>query len=325
MEVTKIKGNNKNIIFLIIILVILSIVSLLTGVQKFTLENLLLGKETQLLIISRIPRLVSILVTGANLGIAGIIVQTISSNKFVSPSTIGTMDWAKFGIMISLIFLGDKSTLLKMTVAFIFALFGTMLFMKVLSKMKIKNVVMIPLIGIMLGNVVNSITGFVAYKSDLIQNIGSWMQGNFALVVKGRYELIYIGIPFLVLAYIYTDKFTIVGIGKDFSANLGLNREKITFIGLIIVSVITASIVVTIGTIPYVGLIIPNIVSIYKGDNMKKSLPDTAILGALFVLICDIAGRIVMYPYEVSISVIMSIVGSLIFLILIFRRYKYAN
>ena len=325
MEVTKIKGNNKNIIFLIIILVILSIVSLLTGVQKLTLENLLLGKETQLLIISRIPRLVSILVTGASLGIAGIIVQTISSNKFVSPSTIGTMDWAKFGIMISLIFLGDKSTLLQMTVAFIFALFGTMLFMKVLSKMKIKNVVMIPLIGIMLGNVVNSITSFVAYKFDLIQNIGSWMQGNFALVVKGRYELIYIGIPFLVLAYIYTDKFTIVGIGKDFSANLGLNREKITFIGLIIVSVITASIVVTIGTIPYVGLIIPNIVSIYKGDNMKKSLPDTAILGALFVLICDIAGRIVMYPYEVSISVIMSIVGSLIFLILIFRRYKYAN
>ena len=325
MEVAKIKGNNKNIIFLIIILVILSIVSLLTGVQKFTLENLLLGKETQLLIISRIPRLVSILVTGASLGIAGIIVQTISSNKFVSPSTIGTMDWAKFGIMISLIFLGDKSTLLKMTVAFIFALFGTMLFMKVLSKMKIKNVVMIPLIGIMLGNVVNSITGFVAYKFDLIQSIGSWMQGNFALVVKGRYELIYIGIPFFVLAYIYTDKFTIVGIGKDFSDNLGLNREKITFIGLIIVSVITASIVVTIGTIPYVGLIIPNIVSIYKGDNMKKSLPDTAILGALFVLICDIAGRIVMYPYEVSISVIMSIVGSLIFLILIFKRYKYAN
>ena len=297
----------------------------MTGVQKFTLENLLLGKETQLLIISRIPRLVSILVTGASLGIAGIIVQTISSNKFVSPSTIGTMDWAKFGIMISLIFLGDKSTLLKMTVAFIFALFGTMLFMKVLSKMKIKNVVMIPLIGIMLGNVVNSITGFVAYKFDLIQSIGSWMQGNFALVVKGRYELIYIGIPFFVLAYIYTDKFTIVGIGKNFSDNLGLNRDKITFIGLIIVSVITASIVVTIGTIPYVGLIIPNIVSIYKGDNMKKSLPDTAILGALFVLICDIAGRIVMYPYEVSISVIMSIVGSLIFLILIFRRYKYAN
>lgn len=325
MEVAKIKGNNKNIIFLIIILVILSIVSLFTGVQKFTLENLLLGKETQLLIISRIPRLVSILVTGASLGIAGIIVQTISSNKFVSPSTIGTMDWAKFGIMISLIFLGDKSTLLKMTVAFIFALFGTMLFMKVLSKMKIKNVVMIPLIGIMLGNVVNSITGFVAYKFDLIQNIGSWMQGNFALVVKGRYELIYIGIPFLVLAYIYTDKFTIVGIGKDFSDNLGLNRDKIIFMGLIIVSVITASIVVTIGTVPYVGLIIPNIVSIYKGDNMKKSLPDTAILGALFVLICDIAGRIVMYPYEVSISIIMSIVGSLIFLILVFRRYKYAN
>ena len=321
----KIKKNNRYMYIFIILLIIFSILSLFTGVQKITFGELVSGKETQLLIISRIPRLISVLVTGASLGITGIIVQTISSNKFVSPSTIGTMDWAKFGIMVSLIFFGDKSTMLKMIVAFLFALFGTVFFMQVLKKMKIKNIVMIPLIGIMLGNVVNSITGFIAYKFDLIQNIGSWMQGNFALIVKGRYELLYIGIPFFLLAYIYTDKFTIAGIGEDFSANLGLNREKVMLIGLVIVSVITASIVVTIGTIPYVGLIIPNIVSIYKGDNMKKSLPDTAILGALFVLVCDIAGRVVMYPYEVSVSIVMSIVGSLIFLILIFRRYRYAN
>ncbi len=321
----KIKKNNRYMYIFIILLIIFSILSLFTGVQKITFGELVSGKETQLLIISRIPRLISVLVTGASLGITGIIVQTISSNKFVSPSTIGTMDWAKFGIMVSLIFFGDKSTMLKMIVAFLFALFGTVFFMQVLKKMKIKNIVMIPLIGIMLGNVVNSITGFIAYKFDLIQNIGSWMQGNFALIVKGRYELLYIGIPFFLLAYIYTDKFTIAGIGEDFSANLGLNREKVMLIGLVIVSVITASIVVTIGTIPYVGLIIPNIVSIYKGDNMKKSLPDTAILGALFVLVCDIAGRVIMYPYEVSVSIVMSIVGSLIFLILIFRRYRYAN
>ena len=281
-------------------------------------------KETQLLLISRIPRLISILVTGASLGVAGIIIQTISNNKFVAPSTIGTMDWAKFGIMISLIFFGDKSTMLKMTVAFLFALFGTLFFMQVLKKIQIKNSIMILLIGIMLGNVINSVTGFIAYKFDLIQNINSWLQGNFSLIIKGKYELLYLGIPFFLIAYIYADKFTIAGIGEDFSSNLGLNRENIVMIGLIIVSVITSIIVVTIGSIPYIGLIIPNIVSIYKGDNMKKSLFDIAVLGSLFLLICDLIGRIVIFPYEMSVSVIVSIIGSIIFLFLIFRRYKYA-
>lgn len=281
-------------------------------------------KETQLLLISRIPRLISILVTGASLGVAGIIIQTISNNKFVAPSTIGTMDWAKFGIMISLIFFGDKSTMLKMTVAFLFALFGTLFFMQVLKKIQIKNSIMIPLIGIMLGNVINSVTGFIAYKFDLIQNINSWLQGNFSLIIKGKYELLYLGIPFFLIAYIYADKFTIAGIGEDFSLNLGLNRENIVMIGLIIVSIITSIIVVTIGSIPYIGLIIPNIVSIYKGDNMKKSLFDIAVLGSLFLLICDLIGRIVIFPYEMSVSVIVSIIGSIIFLFLIFRRYKYA-
>lgn len=281
-------------------------------------------KETQLLLISRIPRLISILVTGASLGVAGIIIQTISNNKFVAPSTIGTMDWAKFGIMISLIFFGDKSTMLKMTVAFLFALFGTLFFMQVLKKIQIKNSIMIPLIGIMLGNVINSVTGFIAYKFDLIQNINSWLQGNFSLIIKGKYELLYLGIPFFLIAYIYADKFTIAGIGEDFSSNLGLNRENIVMIGLIIVSVITSIIVITIGSIPYIGLIIPNIVSIYKGDNMKKSLFDIAVRGSLFLLICDLIGRIVIFPYEMSVSVIVSIIGSIIFLFLIFRRYKYA-
>lgn len=183
---------------------------------------------------------------------------------------------------------------------------------------------MIPLIGIMLGNVINSVTGFIAYKFDLIQNINSWLQGNFSLIIKGKYELLYLGIPFFLIAYIYADKFTIAGIGEDFSSNLGLNRENIVMIGLIIVSVITSIIVVTIGSIPYIGLIIPNIVSIYKGDNMKKSLFDIAVLGSLFLLICDLIGRIVIFPYEMSISVIVSIIGSIIFLFLIFRRYKYA-
>lgn len=126
-------------------------------------------------------------------------------------------------------------------------------------------------------------------------------------------------------AYIYADRFTIAGMGETFSVNLGLNHEKIVFIGLVIVAVITSTIVVTIGSIPFIGLIVPNIVTMYKGDNMKKSLPDVALFGALFVLLCDILGRVIIFPYEVSISVVISVIGSVIFLFILFRRYKYAN
>ena len=312
---------------LILLIIILSIYSLSIGVKGFSLLGLFRGQQNdiELALISRIPRLISILVTGASLSIAGIIMQTISNNKFVSPSTIGIMDWAKFGIMVSLIFFGDGSTFLKMAIAFGFTLFGTLFFMKILTKVKARNNVIIPLIGIMLGNVINSITGFVSYRFDIIQNINSWLQGSFSLVIKGRYELLYIGIPFLILAYLYTDKFTIIGMGESFSKNLGLNHDQVILTGLTIVSIITSVVVVTIGSIPFIGLIVPNIVSIYKGDNMKKSLSEVALLGSLFVLICDILGRIIIYPYEVPISVIITVIGSVVFLILIFRRYRYAN
>ncbi|MGB5793661.1 iron chelate uptake ABC transporter family permease subunit, partial [Poseidonibacter sp.] len=94
---------------------------------------------------------------------------------------------------------------------------------------------------------------------------------------------------------------------------------NIVFIGLIIVAFITSSIVVTIGTIPFIGLIIPNLVSIYRGDNIKNTLLETALLGAFFVLLCDVLGRVLIFPFEVSISIIFSILGSLIFLILVFK------
>lgn len=314
-------------LFLFLVLISISLYSLTIGVKGFSAAGLFSGQrnDMEIALLSRIPRLLSIAVTGASLSIAGIIMQTVTNNKFVSPSTTGIMDWAKFGIMISLIFFGDKSTFFKMTAAFIFTLLGTLLFMKILNRIQFKNSVLIPLIGIMLGSIVNSVTGFFSYRFDIIQNINSWLQGSFSLVIKGRYELLYLGMPFLVIAYIYADRFTIAGMGESFSVNLGLNYEKVVLTGLVIVAVITSTIVVTIGSIPFVGLIVPNIVSIYKGDNMKNSLPDTALLGVLFVLICDIFGRVIIFPYEVSVSVVISVVGSIIFLFILFRRYRYAG
>jgi iron complex transport system permease protein len=133
----------------------------------------------------------------------------------------------------------------------------------------------------------------------------------------------YISIPLLVIAYLYANKFTIAGMGEDFSKNLGLNYRRVVNIGLVIVALVTASVVLTVGMIPFLGLIIPNIVSIYRGDNLKNSLSHTALLGAVFVLFCDILGRVIIYPYEISISLTVGVLGSGIFAYLLMRRKAY--
>src|SRR5699024_1529135 len=160
--------------------------------------------------------------------------------------------------------------------------------MKILEKIKFKDAIFIPLVGLMFGNIINSLSTFFAYKNDLIQNMTSWMQGDFSMIMSGNYELMFISIPILAIAYFYANKFTIAGMGEDFSKNLGLNYRQVVNLGLIIVALVTASVVLSVGMIPFLGLIIPNIVTIYQGDHLKKSLLHTALLGAVFVLICDI-------------------------------------
>ncbi len=312
-------------LFWLILLIITSIYSLTIGVKDFSLLGVLQGNEhdVSLILISRIPRLLSILVTGASLSIAGLIMQTMTQNKFVSPSTAGTMEWCRFGIMIAIFFFGQEATIYKMSAAFLTSLLGTLLFMQILQRIQFKNAMIVPLVGMMLGNVVSSFTSYIAYKYDMIQNMSSWMQGNFSLIIKGRYELLYFGIPFLIIAYLFAHKFTIAGMGESFSKNLGLNHKKVVMLGLTIVAIITSTVVVTVGSIPFIGLIVPNIMAIIKGDNLKNTLPDTAILGAFFVLVCDIIGRVILFPYEVSISVVVSVIGSGTFLILLFWRKRY--
>ena len=308
-----------------ILLIVLSIISLFVGVIDIYPKNIfhLTSDQKEILLISRFPRLISISIAGVSLSICGLIMQQISRNKFVSPTTAGTMDWARLGILIALMLFTGESPIVKMLIAFVFALGGTFLFMRILNLIKFKDAIFIPLIGLMLGNIVSSITTFFAMKYDLIQNMSSWLQGDFSLIMEGRYELLYISIPVVIIAYLYANKFTIAGMGEDFSINLGLNHKRVVNIGLIIVALVSSVVLLTVGMIPFLGLIIPNIVSLYRGDNLKNSLTHTALLGAVFVLFCDILGRVIIYPYEISIGVMVGVIGSGIFLYLLLRRKSY--
>ncbi|KKO54434.1 ABC transporter permease [Paenibacillus sp. DMB20] len=311
--------------YLIAAVVVLSVISLFIGVKDISPFDLFRMTEQQqhIMLVSRVPRLVSLVLSGVSMSICGLIMQQLSRNKFVSPTTAGTMDSARLGILVSMLVFSTTGPLIKMLVAFLFAFAGTLIFMKILDKIKFKDAVFIPLVGLMFGNIISSIATFFAYKHDLIQNMSSWLQGDFSMIIKGQYELMYISVPLVILAYLFANKFTVAGMGEEFATNLGLQYRRVVNIGLIIVALVTASVVLTVGMIPFLGLIIPNIVSLYLGDHLKKSLSHTALLGAAFVLFCDIIGRLIIYPYEIPISLTVGVIGSGIFIYLLMRRKAY--
>lgn len=319
------EGHFMKIRYLVFTVIIFSVTSLFIGVTDITPSSLLnLSEEQQqVLFVSRIPRLISIIIAGASMSIVGLIMQQLSRNKFVSPTTAGTMDSARLGILVSMMVFTSAAPFLKMLVSFVFALAGTFIFMKILDKIKFKDAIFIPLVGLMFGNIISSVSMFFAYQNDLIQNMFSWMQGDFSMIMSGNYEMMYVSIPGLILAYIFANKFTIAGMGEDFSKNLGLNYRQVVNLGLSISALVTSSVVLTVGVIPFLGLIIPNIVTIYQGDHLKNTLAHTALLGAVFVLFCDIIGRVVIYPYEIPISLTVGVIGSGIFIYLLLRRKKY--
>lgn len=314
-------------LILICALFILSICSLFVGVIDLDLASLLSGnlEQLEILLISRVPRLLAILCTGMGMSVAGLIMQQLCANKFVSPSTGATISSAQFGILLALVFMPNSTLWSRALFAFAAAILGTWIFVWFTQRIKFKDVVMVPLVGIMFGNVIGGITNFIAFKYEMTQALSSWLVGHFSLVIRGRYELVYLVVPMIILAFIYANHFNIVGMGKDFSKNLGVNYNVVLLMGLTIAAMITASVVVVVGSISYIGLIVPNIVAMFKGDKIRGTLLDTALFGALFVLACDMMGRVVIAPYELPIELIVGIVGSILFVLLLFYRLRHGQ
>ncbi|RYL94046.1 ABC transporter permease [Sporolactobacillus sp. THM19-2] len=308
----------------IIVTAVLAIVSLFVGVEDVPIDDFLhlTSEQKDVLLISRVPRTISIIIAGAGMSLCGLIMQQITHNRFVSPTTAGTMDAARLGVLVALMVFPAAGTLSKMLVAFVFALAGTFLFIAILQRIRIKDPIFIPLVGLMFGNILGSITTFFAYKNNLVQNIGTWLQGDFSSILRGRYELLYLSIPLFIIAWLYADRFTAAGLGESFATNIGLNYRATVTVGLSIAALMTATVLLTVGAIPFLGLIVPNIVSIYAGDHLRRVIPLTVLFGASFVLICDIAGRLIIYPYEISISLMVGIIGSILFICLLVRRQK---
>lgn len=308
----------------ITLLIFLSIFSVFVGYSDVTPSSLFTADPYAWFIFwqTRLPRTISILLVGAALALSGMIMQLLTRNRFVEPSTAGTVESASLGILFIMIFLPDIPVLGKMVVATLFAMTGTLLFMFLLRRIHLKSSLIIPLTGIMLSYIIGSLTNAIADYEMLLPSLQAYLFGSFSMIIEGKYELLWLSLPLCILAYCTADRFTVASLGEDLTNNLGLNYRVVMFLGLFIVASITAVVVCTVGRIPFVGLIIPNIVSNFMGDNMRYTAPWVAISGAGLVLLCDLLGRIIHPSFEVPISTIMGVIGSFIFMILLLRWRK---
>ena len=320
---TQTGGGNLKLALALLALVILATLSLAIGVYDlslgslFELDNL---QDNLVLMASRIPRTLAAILVGMSMGVAGMIMQLLSRNRFVSPSTAGTTEAAALGILIITMLAPNSSVVTKILVSSGFALAGTALLLLILRRIPLRSPLIVPLLGIMLGGIIAALTTFLAYRYNFLQSLAGWTTGDFSRVLRGRYELLWISGALTVVAYFAADRLTVAGMGESFTRNLGVNYGRVVALGLTIVSLITAVNVVNVGAIPFIGLVIPNVVSMLVGDNARRAIPYLAIFGAGFVLLCDILGRVLRFPYEIPIGTMVGFIGGAFFLMLLLRR-----
>ena len=304
--------------------IVLCILSLYVGTDPISWQGLFAGSEADWLTLkaSRIPRLIAIVLTGMGLSIGGVILQHIVRNKFVEPETAGGLDAAKLGIMISLVVLPSAGVFSKMLAALALCFVAGVIYIMIVARIRYQQVVLIPVIGLMFGSVLSAGAEFYAYKNNLLQDVQGWLLGDFSRVVQGHYEILYVIVPVIVLTYVFAKRFTVIGMGQEMATSLGVSYKSTVALGLMLVSITVAATVISVGAIPFIGLVIPNLVALKYGEHLAKTLPLVAVGGACLLLICDLAGRLLIYPFEVPIGLTAGAVGGIVFLLLILRGLR---
>ena len=304
-----------------LLLPILIIISISIGAANFHWGSLFSDSEViSLLLYSRLPRTIAIILTGATLAVAGMVLQIVLRNRFLEPNMVGATQSAALGVLLVSIYYPQAPQLIKMSCASVAALVGMTLFILLFRRLSAQRQIMIPLIGIIYGSIIEALVNFIGIETNTLQLLAVWFAGDFSAVLAGRYELLWLTGIMTIVIYVLADRLTIAGLGQNISISLGVNYVRMMWIALFTVAMITAIVVVTVGQIPFIGLVVPNIVSRLAGDSLRQNLPSVALLGANALLICDIIGRTIDPPYEVPVSMIFGIIGTIVFLYLLFKR-----
>ncbi|GAA8844988.1 iron chelate uptake ABC transporter family permease subunit [Helicobacter pylori] len=296
----------------------LLVVSLLTGVYD------VVGGQGggEMFAITRVPRTVALVLAGAAMAMSGLVMQLLTQNRFVEPTTTGTTEWAGLGLLAVMILFPGASLMERMIGAILAAFVGTMVFFLFLRRVTLRSSLIVPIVGIMLGAVVGSVSTFIALQTDMLQNLGIWFAGSFTSVLRGQYEVLWIVALVAIAIFVVADRFTVAGLGEEISTNVGLNYNQVVLIGTVLVAVATGVVTVVVGNLPFLGLIVPNIISMWRGDDLRSNLPWVCLLGIAIVTVCDLVGRTIIAPFEVPVSLILGVVGAVVFIALLLRQRR---
>ncbi|NGP57327.1 iron chelate uptake ABC transporter family permease subunit [Paenibacillus thiaminolyticus] len=308
----------KPFILAIIVVVILGIISLFTGVYDIR------GQEDgmDMFFITRVPRTAALMLTGAAMAMAGLVMQLITQNRLVEPTTTGTIEWAGLGLLVVYLLFPAPTLVLRMTGAIVFSFIGTMIFFFFLRRVKLRSSLIVPIIGLMLGAVISAVSTFIGLLFQMTQNIESWFVGSFAAVQVGRYEYLWIIVIVTFLIFMYANRLTLAGLGEDVATSLGVNYNRIVILGTGLISFAVGIVAAVIGNLPFLGLIVPNIVSMFRGDDLRSNLPWVCVIGMGTITVCDIISRTIIMPFEVPVSLILGTVGAVVFIAILLRQRK---
>lgn len=308
----------KSFILAVFVVFALGIVSLFTGVYDIQ------GQEDgwNMFFITRVPRTAALMLTGAAMSMSGLVTQLITQNRLVEPTTTGTIEWAGLGLVFVYLAFPAPSLMLRMAGAILFSFIGTMIFFFFLRRVKLRSSLIVPIIGMMLGAVISAVSTFIGLVFQMTQSIENWFVGSFAPVQIGRYEYLWLIVIVNIVIFIYADRLTLAGLGEDVATSLGVNYNRIVLLGTGLISAAVGIVAAVIGNLPFLGLIVPNIVSMYRGDDLKSNLPWVCVLGMGAITLCDIISRTIIMPFEVPVSLILGTVGAVIFIVILLKQRK---
>ena len=271
----------------------------------------------------RLYRVLTSMIIGASLAISGVIYQSIFNNKLVSPDILGVSSGASVGACLAILL--SLSNLMINIFAFIFGIMSVGICLLIAHKISFSSNIVLILSGIAVSGFMSSIVGLLKFLADnefKLSEMTFWLLGDLSKV--GMNEFITI-LPIFVICFIVAISLSwrldIISLGKKESTILGNNYDIYLIIYIIIATILTTSSVAICGIISWVGLIIPNIVSLLVGCNNRKVLPLSTLIGACFLSIADTFARTIS-PSEVPLSVVTGIVGTPIFIFILFKRKK---
>lgn len=273
----------------------------------------------------RLPRVLLAGVVGAALAVAGATYQGLFRNPLADPYLIGVAQGAALGAVIGFLLPGSVAGFgLIPVLAFCGALLAVAVVYAVARVGKTLPVTTLILAGVALGAFLASITSYlIIISGDKLHGIISWLMGRFSL---GNWEQVWMVMPYIVIGvvviWLYARPLNVMQLDEEQAQQLGINVERVKLILLVAATLITAAAVCFVGTIGFVGIIVPHAVRLVWGPDHRFLLPLTTLAGASLLILADTAARTVLAPTEIPVGVITAFFGAPFFLFLLRQRKR---